>query len=395
MTLDNVSWIADRAVRLRTINPIDEDFADLEAFGELVGDARVVQLGEQCHGDGATFHAKTRMVAYLHQRLGFDVLVWESGLYDCHVAWEAFCRGEDPVAAARLGIFGTWTKSVQCRPIFDYLARHAGSDRPLELAGMDCQFSGEAPRLFLVDELTKRVGANAARLVQMQLEGETPTPEVYDVGSAELTAAAAVETDPFWRQCLVSIGAEARGRQVQRDEGVAAMSQNRDLQMGDNLVWLAQHGYPGRKIVVWVDTGHMTKDWSSMSLPGVEVPAEASMASYVTQGNVTHRALGDDVLCVHFTAAEGRAGGSETTLGTVPLHTIAAPSPDSFEDLFLRAGLDNAIVDLRPRGAQDSWVRDRRVAKLGGYAEREAIWPEVVDMIAFTRVMYPSDIAPD
>jgi erythromycin esterase-like protein len=139
----------------------------------------------------------------------------------------------------------------------------------------------------------------------------------------------------------------------------------------------------------------MTKDWSSMAMPGVEVPAAESVTSYVTQGNVTYRALGDAVLCVHFTAAEGQAGGSDTTLGTVPLHTIAPPLPDSFEDLCLRAGLENAVIDLRTHRPEDAWLSERRVAKMGGYGDREAVWPKVVDALCFTRVMFPSDIAPD
>ena len=41
-----------------------------------------VLLGEASHGDGAALLAKGRLVRYLHQARGFDVLVWESGFYD-------------------------------------------------------------------------------------------------------------------------------------------------------------------------------------------------------------------------------------------------------------------------------------------------------------------------
>ena len=40
-------------------------------------------LGEHPYDDGTTFVAKTRLVRFLHEQMGFNVLAFESGLYDC------------------------------------------------------------------------------------------------------------------------------------------------------------------------------------------------------------------------------------------------------------------------------------------------------------------------
>src|SRR4051812_14855097 len=81
---DRTDWVKKNAVPLTSVEPADDDtFADLEAFGKAVGDSRIVFLGEQTHGDGATFLAKTRLIRYLHAKKGFDVLAFESGFYDC------------------------------------------------------------------------------------------------------------------------------------------------------------------------------------------------------------------------------------------------------------------------------------------------------------------------
>src|SRR5262245_57214996 len=46
-----VAWLKKHVVPLRSIKPDDEDFSDLEPIRKAIGDARIVQLGEQSHGD--------------------------------------------------------------------------------------------------------------------------------------------------------------------------------------------------------------------------------------------------------------------------------------------------------------------------------------------------------
>src|SRR3569833_49275 len=75
-------------ITVRSIDPADEDFSDLVPLIDKFGTARVVQLGEPGHGAGSSFSAKARLVKFLHERMGFEVLVWESGLYDVGLSAE-------------------------------------------------------------------------------------------------------------------------------------------------------------------------------------------------------------------------------------------------------------------------------------------------------------------
>jgi len=78
-------------------------------------------LGEQSHGDGATFLAKGRLIKFLHQKMNFDVLVWEAGLFNCQEMGAAVRNAAVPIEdAIRLGIYPIWGSSAQVRPVFEY-----------------------------------------------------------------------------------------------------------------------------------------------------------------------------------------------------------------------------------------------------------------------------------
>ena len=59
-----IGWLSRNAVPIRSIDPTipDDDFADLKPLVAAVGRSRMVVLGEQSHGDGATFLAKGRLI---------------------------------------------------------------------------------------------------------------------------------------------------------------------------------------------------------------------------------------------------------------------------------------------------------------------------------------------
>jgi erythromycin esterase len=130
-------WIAEHAVAVRTIDAMDEDFRDLEPLIDAIGSARVVQLGEPSHAAGGSFAAKARLVKFLHQRMGFDVVAWESGLYDVQLTQMGMRAGDDAVAAAQAGILMVWSASEEVRPLFEYARASQSTSRPLDMAGFD------------------------------------------------------------------------------------------------------------------------------------------------------------------------------------------------------------------------------------------------------------------
>ncbi|WP_192772839.1 erythromycin esterase family protein [Actinophytocola algeriensis] len=71
------AWIRDKSVPLTTIDPADP-LDDLAPFGQFVGAARVVALGESSHHVHEFYRLRHRLIRYLVERHGFTVLALEA-----------------------------------------------------------------------------------------------------------------------------------------------------------------------------------------------------------------------------------------------------------------------------------------------------------------------------
>jgi hypothetical protein len=98
-----LEWLRHNAIVVRSIHPNDTNFVDLAPLIERIGRARIVLLGEQTHADGATFLAKTRIIRFLHERMGFGVLAWEASL---------FAREQMETAPSESGTMATRLRSL-------------------------------------------------------------------------------------------------------------------------------------------------------------------------------------------------------------------------------------------------------------------------------------------
>jgi hypothetical protein len=145
-----VAWLNENVIEVRSIDPYDQDFTDLEPLRMALEGVRLVMLGEADHQSGSDFLAKTRLVKFLHQELGFDVLAFEAPLYDMQVASDSLLGGASPQVAMGLGA-GTWAGAVQMQPLVTYLGEQARGQRPLEVAGFDHQHQMASGFSFISD----------------------------------------------------------------------------------------------------------------------------------------------------------------------------------------------------------------------------------------------------
>ncbi|QPF73722.1 erythromycin esterase family protein [Roseateles sp. DAIF2] len=319
-----------------------DDFADLAPLGKALAKARVVALGEQTHGAHEEFAYKLRLLRYLHEKQGFDVLLLESGFYDIGRLTQAMAGGAQLDELSPGNVFYMYSKSAEGRALMRYIDARQRTARPLRLAGIDSQHSGELSRTELLPGLARALAAaGRAELAQGEAWGaysahvpaliglsrEAPPAAQqqafyaqHEAMRAALCAApetkAEVEGKGWWCQVLLNLESQAR----------SLWSDNRDYQrdnaMGANAIWLMERLFPGRKAVVWAHTIHVARGYQRS-------PA------HLQAGEVMHRHWGPAYQVLNFSTAGGRyyeyVSGRETAVPALPAaaleHRIAARQP--------------------------------------------------------------------
>ena len=377
---------------IRSIDPADTDFSDLRAIRESIGDARIVMLGEQSHGVGSAFLAKTRLVRFLHQELGFDVLAFESGFYDMYAAQKAIENGMPAAEALGKAITPVWARSKQLEPLLEYVGTQQSSDEPLVMAGIDSQFtnvwSRELPQHLKAMSEDLPGGSKALVDISAGLE------ELFSTGPSALKHSsvagiraqyeqAIADVDvlsppdaAWWKQVLRSTS-DLLAFMIRLPEQTPEVFNMRDAQMAENLTWLAEKAFPGSRIIVWAATSHVIKD---RSVVDTEVAREMNpMGAYI------HDRFGNDAYVLAFTAYEGETasfanGGAITSTGTAP--------EGSVEALLADGGTPYAFVDAAELARLPS---KPRVSWAMGFEPMRADWEQVVDGFFFVRTNLPSE----
>ncbi len=314
-----------------SVLPGHDDDEDLRPFANAIGQARVVALAEQTHGGSEEFLLKTRLLRYLHERMGFEVLLLESGFYEMGRLAARAQAGERYDDMAPGNVFFMYAKSDEGRGMLQYLDRQRAAGTPMLVAGIDSQHTGELSNKELLPRLQaylrkqapalsrgKAWQAYAETAAPLFAQQRTPPDAAVQVAfrrhGAALQAAlcgasdGVLEGNGWWCRVVHSIAAQAStywsgGSNYQRDNA-----------MGANAVWLAERMFPGKKVVVWAHTIHVARGFQRA-------------ADQLQAGEVMHRHWGPAYKVVQFTAA----GGAIVDFNDMQALPLPAPTSGSLE----------------------------------------------------------------
>src|SRR5260221_12593368 len=144
-------WVATNAIPLDTVEP-GHGFRDLEPLKGLIGDARIVALGESTHGTREFFQLKHRVFEFLVREMGFTVLGMETTMPEAFDLNQYVLTGNgDPVKAlsnTHYWVYDTEEVLDLIQWMRDYNADRA-HPRKVRFYGFDMQFAARAAKVTL------------------------------------------------------------------------------------------------------------------------------------------------------------------------------------------------------------------------------------------------------
>lgn len=123
---------------LHTLDPAATDTSDLGVLREVIGEARVVCLGESAHAVSEFYLLKDRLFRYLATELGFTAFVMESGFAEGLAVNEWIHGGAGEIGhLSRSGVTYEFGDSDLFRTQLAWMRERALAGRPLNFYGMD------------------------------------------------------------------------------------------------------------------------------------------------------------------------------------------------------------------------------------------------------------------
>lgn len=135
----SVRWIRQHAVRLKTPEA-GHGFADMQPLKKIIGNARIVALGEATHGTREFFQLKHRMLEFLVSEMGFTVFSIEANMPEAYRLNDFVLKGEgDPAKLLRGMYFWTWDTEEVLEMIHWMRRLNESGKGRVEFTGFDMQ----------------------------------------------------------------------------------------------------------------------------------------------------------------------------------------------------------------------------------------------------------------
>lgn len=310
------------------------------ALAELIGDARVVAIGENNHHIREFTLLRDRILRFLVTELDFGVLGFESGFAEGHVVDEWIRGGPGDVATvARDGFTFRFGDATEMHDMLGWLRAHNDAGGRVRYAGLDvpgsggsalpalqrvrayldAQHPGEAaladaaieatepyaaanngvaPGRYAALSVPERDAATAAlsRLL-LRLDALRPGPDRHEHLIARHHALGALRTDEQLRELAALLGLTESGSG--EPDAPALVSSSRDVYQAETVRLLRELYGPDERIVLMLHNGHAQR-LPLQLLPGVRA---RSAGTYLDAD------LGADYVVLGVTARTGSTTG--------------------------------------------------------------------------------------
>lgn len=392
---DEIKWLKANVIPLKSVEPNDP-LDDLTKLKKIIGNRRIVALGEGTHGTKEFFKMKHRLVRFLAEEMGFTIFAIEANMPEARAVNKYILTGEgDPKKALAGMYFWTWN-TQEVLDMIEWMRKFNQSGKgKIQFYGFDMQFPNVAAKSVLAflkkaDPGFLKEAEKQYEIVKKQYKEMTSSRNRFGVKVSEWHEAAKkvhfhlLDNREKYIKSIpapeVDWAIQDANVAVQAAEAYIDGKRSRDKSMAENLNWILDHSPKGTKIVTWAHNGHVQR----------------AGYSYQSMGHYLDKVHGDDQVIVGFAFHEG----TYTAVGSKGLDVYGtSPSePGSVEWYLHETGIPNLILDLSAADKKHpytKWMTQKMDFRSIGaaaidYAFNKRVITESFDLLIFSEKSTPT-----
>jgi erythromycin esterase len=344
---EQLAWLKAAALPF-TSDRAGTGLDDLRPLKALIGDARIVALGEATHGTAEFFRMKHRLVEFLATEMGFTVFAIEASMPEAFHLNDYVLRGEgDPKELLRGMYFWTWNTQEVLDMILWMREFNASGKGRIEFLGFDMQeprvaagivraFVARADPEYAQALEGAYAGLDARARLRRKLGGEKDAAEAEAEKMAGRARDVLAHLEGAHDRLVQVVGGDAAAVEwaiqnarivVQALTVATAPGGYRDRSMAENVDWILSQRPQGTKIVLWAHNGHVSR-------------RTGSMGGFLAE---RHK---EDMVVAGFAFHEGRYTAVARGVG-LRANDAGPSGPGSIEYALHQVGEPRVILDLR------------------------------------------------
>ena len=252
----------------------DANFQKISLLSDQLKNVKLIGLGEPSHFMGETYTAKIKFIKYLHENCGFDVLAFESPMYNL----SKICPSIESENCTKENLFNNMFNIYYWKELdelFDYVVETRKTKNPLLITGFDQSVFSDDKNTFISDycEFVKDLNAKTntnietdsvfMKILNLNIKNYFSTNKMAPQDTLILhdkflkikNTLKKINTSEdnnyflFWG--LITDNMQSLYRTNYTKENT------RDLQMAKNVSFLANQMYKDKKVILWAATLHL------------------------------------------------------------------------------------------------------------------------------------------
>lgn len=381
------------------------DSKDLSFLKSTLTNTKVVMLGENMHGDGSTLTTKLKLIKYLHEELGFNVLAIEcAGFYQSNrIMQEAKLNPHLIKEIKKTTIFNEY---AEIQLLYDYIIETQNKPNPLEIIGFDCRHYPfwrekrygsplkELDSILITSNIKFIKQSNYKRLlplVEHVLSIEfsdtiNETNKQFFISSLDTLVSQLQnlknEKYSFWIQELKSIKGHGKNSWTAIIDANYLNNNARDFQMADNLKWLINEKYKGEKVIVSAHNGHILKDDECIEFKQKDWKPPIKQ---IPMGQWIKNEYKDKCYSIGFCSYKG------SYLINDSLYILKPGIQDGLEEIFHSTRNPYLFIDFN-KITSSNFLSKKQSLRCLLYEDAVSQWTKVFDGLVFIDEMYPATI---